>query len=121
MKKVLYIEDNIDTAATVKTILDSAGFETETAYSGGEALEIVKKKRFDLIIIDIMLPDMSGWETLKKLKERKVKSKFVFLGAILVPEEKMKSLREMGVLDYITKPFEKDDFVTRIKRILTTT
>lgn len=121
MKKVLYIEDNIDTAAAVKTILDSAGFETEIAYSGGEALKIVEKKRFDLILIDIMLPDMSGWETLKKLKEGKVKSKFAFLSAILIPEEKMKSLRDMGVMDYITKPFEKDDLVTRIRRILTTT
>lgn len=121
MKKVLYIEDNIDTATAVKMILDSAGFETETVYSGGEALEIVEKKRFDLILIDIMLPDMSGWETLKKLKEKKVKSKFAFLSAILIPEEKMKSLKKAGVLDYITKPFDKDDLVTRIKRILTTT
>ena len=70
MKKILYIEDNEDTANAVKIILDNAGFETQLAFTGKQGLKIAEKEKFDLILLDIMLPDMSGWDIFEKLKKK---------------------------------------------------
>ncbi len=121
MKRILYVEDNIDTANAVKIILENAGLEVELAYTGEESLKITNKKKFDLILIDIMLPDISGWSTLQKLKEKKVKSKFAFISAIPLPKKEMSILRKTGVLDYIEKPFDNNDLVARVKKILKVT
>ncbi len=118
-KKILYIEDNQDTAEAVKLILNNAGFETEIALRGKEGI-LRAKKGYDLILIDIMLPDMSGWDVFTKLI-KKVKSRFAFLSAIPVSNERMEELRKSGVSDYITKPFEKPDLLNRVKNILGTT
>ena len=117
MKKILYIEDDKDTAQAVKIILDNSGFQTEIACSGKECLEKIKKD-FDLFLSDIMLPDMSGWDIFESLKNRGVNSKFAFLSAIPISQERMQELKKSGVSDYITKPFAKQDLVNKIKKIL---
>lgn len=118
MKKILYIEDNEDTAEAVKTILTNAGFKTEITLCGKDGLKKVKKENFDLILLDIMLPDMSGWDIFMKLKKDKVKAKYAFLSVIPVSTERMVELKRAGISDYITKPFEKDDLIARIKNML---
>lgn len=117
MKKILYVEDNEDTAEAVKIILTKAGFKTEIALSGNEGIKKAKKE-FDLILLDIMLPDMSGWDIFTKLKKNKVNAKYAFLSAIPVSIERMKELKKAGVSDYITKPFEKNDLIARVKKML---
>ena len=117
MKKILYVEDNEDTADAVKMILDHAGFETEIASSGEKGIKATKKS-FDLILLDIMLPDMSGWDVFQKSQKNKIKAKYAFLSAIPVSSERMRELKKAGVSDYITKPFEKKDLITRIKKML---
>jgi len=115
MKKILYIEDNEDTADAVKAILAHAGFETHISLSGKDGIKKAKDG-FDLILIDIMLPDMSGWDVFTKLN-KKIKAKFAFLSAIPVSGERMDELKKAGISDYITKPFEKDDLINRIKKL----
>ena len=68
-KKILYIEDNKDTAEAVKLILDGVGFETELAFTGKDGLK-KSSKHYDLILLDIMLPDMSGWDIFTRLRKR---------------------------------------------------
>jgi len=116
-KKILYIEDNEDTAEAVQLILTNAGFKTDISLSGKDGLKKAKNG-FDLILIDIMLPDMSGWDIFTNLKKNKIKAKFAFLSAIPVSKERMKELKKAGVSDYVTKPFEKDDLIKRIKKVL---
>ena len=116
MKKILYVEDNEDTAQAVKIMLDAAGFETEIALSGKEGLEKAEQ-HFDLILLDIMLPDMSGWDIFTKLKAKN-DSKYAFLSVIPVSYERMNELKKSGVSDYITKPFQREDLIERIKKIL---
>lgn len=116
MKRILYVEDNEDTAEAVRILLKNAGFAIEVANNGKEALEKAKSD-FDLFLLDVMLPDMSGWDIFEKLKGRK-KAKFAFLSAIPVSSERIHELKKSGVSDYITKPFEKDDLIRRIKTIL---
>jgi len=117
MSKILYVEDNVDTADAVKIILSSAGFNVETSNSGKDCLNVVKSKDFDLYLLDVMLPDMSGWDIFRKLKGNK-KGKFAFLSAIPVSLERMEELKKEGIVDYVTKPFRKDDLIKRIKVIL---
>ena len=117
MAKILYVEDNQDTADAVKTILTHAGFETETESCGKDGVKKAQEETYDLILLDIMLPDMSGWDIFETLRT-KVNTKFAFLSAIPVSPERMSELAKAGVSDYITKPFAKQDLINRIKKIL---
>jgi len=116
MKKILYVEDSVDTASAVKVMLEGGGFDVDLAYTGKEALQKAKVG-FDLILLDIMLPDMSGWDIFEKLK-KDGKAKFAFLSVIPVSSERMAELKKAGISDYITKPFTKEDLIKRVGAIL---
>jgi len=116
MKRILYVEDNEDTADAVKIILENQGYQVDIELCGKDALAKAKEP-FDLILLDIMLPDMSGWDIFEKLKKRD-HTKFAFLSAIPVSNERMQELKKAGVADYITKPFEKEDLIKRVKKII---
>ena len=117
-KQILYIEDNQDTAEAVKLILTKAGFELDISLSGKDGISKAKKNHYDLCLLDIMLPDMSGWDIFQKLKKDKVKSKYIFLSVLQVSTERMNELKNAGIDDYITKPFIKADLIARIKKVL---
>ena len=117
MKRILYIEDNEDTAEAVQIILSHAEFETDIALCGKDGLRKAKQG-YNLILLDIMLPDMSGWDVFQKLLKQKVKAKYAFLSAIPISAERMQELKKAGVSDYITKPFEKDDLIARVKKMI---
>jgi len=116
MKKILYVEDNVDTASAVKVMLESGDYEADVAHTGKEGIQKAKKG-FDLILLDIMLPDMSGWDIFEKLKEDG-KTKFAFLSVIPVSSERMEELKVAGISDYITKPFTRNDLLERVGDIL---
>ena len=116
-KKILYIEDNEDTAEAVKIILTKVGFKTHIALSGKDGLRKAKN-HFDLILLDIMLPDMSGWDIFRALSKKVKGSKYVILSVIPVSTERMAELKKAGISDYITKPFKKEDLIARIKKVL---
>lgn len=117
MKKILYVEDNRDTAEAVKIFLDNAGFNVELAFDGTEGLTKARAGHYDLILLDIMLPDMSGWDIFDKIG-KKVKAKYAFLSAIPVSSERIAELKKSGVSDYIMKPFTKADLVAKVSKIL---
>ena len=116
MKKILYVEDNVDTANAVKMILDGAGFETHLAFTGRQGLKKINPD-FDLCLLDIMLPDMSGWDIFTKLRELNG-YKFIFISAIPVSNERRKELKKIGISGYITKPFTKTQLIDCIKNCL---
>ena len=121
VKRVLYIEDDRDTAEAVKLILGIVQYEVDLAYTGIEGINLLSKKKYDLVIFDIMLPDMSGIEVFEKisvLKKENQNCKYVFLSILNVPLEKRKELAKKGVVDYITKPFKKEDLINRIGKVL---
>ena len=117
MKRILYIEDNQDTAEAVKMLLDSSGFKTEICSCGKDGI-LKAKEGFDLFLLDIMLPDMSGWDIFEKLRKSQKNAKFAFLSAIPVSQDRLNELKKAGVSDYITKPFVKKDLINKIKDIL---
>ncbi|MFH1174845.1 MAG: response regulator [archaeon] len=112
-KRVLYVEDNEDTAAAVKLILSMAGFTVHLAFTGEDGLRLAFDEQYDVILLDVMLPDMSGWDIFAQLKQ-KVSAKYIFMSAIPVSEERYQKLRLDGVSDYITKPFAKKDLIERV-------
>ncbi len=78
---------------------------------------MAKKGDYSLIILDIMMPDMSGWDVFEKLKGN-IKANYIFLSVIPISEERAKELRKSGITDYITKPFEKEDLIRRVKKAI---
>jgi DNA-binding response OmpR family regulator len=118
MKKILYIEDNQDTAEAVKIMLNHAGFDTQIESCGKDGIRKAKEENFDLILLDIMLPDMSGWDIFETLKNKNLKSKFAFLSAIPISTERMQELKKAGISDYITKPFTKKDLLEKVKKMI---
>ena len=118
MKKILYVEDHKDTAEAVKQILEDAGYEADISFRGGEGLKKAREKKFDLVLLDVMLPDMSGWDIFKTLSTKKYNAKYAFLSVIPVSTERMKEFKKEGVSDYITKPFTRKDLIDRVKKIL---
>lgn len=117
MKRILYVEDNPDTAGAVKIILNHAGYVVDTALTGRDGVQKALSQSFDLILLDVMLPDMSGWEVYGKLKP-KVNAKYAFLSAIPISQDRVAQLEKEGLADYIMKPFTKNDLLYKIKRIV---
>jgi len=118
MKKILYVEDHRDTAEAVKQMLEETGYEVDISFHGKDGLEKAREKKFDLILLDVMLPDMSGWDIFKTLNSKKYNAKYAFLSVIPISTERMKEFKKAGISDYITKPFTRKDLIERIKKIL---
>ncbi len=117
-KRILHVDDETDILETVNTILENEGFEVVSVDSGKEALKQIKSNNFDLFILDVMMPDMSGWDLFTRIKKLKSDYKVIILSIIEVSQSRLKELQAHGISDYITKPFHRDDFVKRIKKII---
>ncbi len=116
--KILHVDDESDTLSVVKTILDREGYEVKSVLSGRDAIKNIELNGYSLIILDIMMPDMSGWDLFTRITEIKPGYKVIFLSIVDVTEERLKELKEAGIKDYIKKPFDKDDLVERVKKVL---
>ena len=119
-KKILHIEDDWDTRLLVKTLLEKQGHIVSNATTLDECRDILSNEDIDLILLDLMLPDTSGWTIHQKIKKNpdNKEVKVVFLSVIPVSDERLDTLKKNGIEDYITKPFDNNDLVARINRIL---
>ncbi len=113
MEKILIIDDDIDIADLESYLLKKEGFDTLICNTGEDALEEINKERFDLILMDIMMPGISGIELCAKVRE-KVDCSIIFVTAKANLVDKMIGF-EIGADDYITKPFENQELVSRVK------
>jgi two-component system cell cycle response regulator CtrA len=98
-------------------MLKSEGYVCECAGLGEDGLEIGKLYDFDLIVLDLMLPDIDGYEVLRRLRAAKVQTPILILSGLSEPDQKVKGLG-FGADDYLTKPFDKDELVARIQAIV---
>jgi len=113
---VLIVDDEPDLRHAVKLYLDEEGYLTFTAKDGAEALEQVREKLPDLVVLDVMMPRMDGFETLKRL--RQVSPVPVIMLTVKGEEaDKVKGLR-LGADDYVTKPFSQKELLSRIEAVL---
>jgi two-component system cell cycle response regulator CtrA len=115
--RVLLIEDDSATAQSIELMLKSESFKVYTTDLGEEGIDLGKIYDYDMILLDLNLPDMSGFEVLRKLRISKVKSPILILSGLGGIEDKIKGLG-FGADDYMTKPFHKDELVARINAIV---
>jgi two-component system cell cycle response regulator CtrA len=115
--RVLLIEDDSATAKSIELILKSESFIVYTTDLGEEGIDLGKLYDYDIILLDLSLPDMPGYEVLHKLRVSKVKTPILILSGISGIEDKVKGLG-FGADDYMTKPFHKEELVARIHAIV---
>jgi two-component system cell cycle response regulator CtrA len=115
--RVLLIEDDSVTAQSIELMLKSDSFNVYTTDLGEEGIDLGKIYDYDIILLDLNLPDMSGFEVLRKLRVSKVRTPILILSGIAAIEDKIKGLG-YGADDYVTKPFHKDELIARINAII---
>ena len=115
--RVLLVEDDAAVAQSVELMLKSERFVTYTTDLGEEGIDLGKLYEYDIILLDLTLPDMSGYEVLRSLRIAKIKTPILILSGLSTIEDKVKGLG-FGADDYLTKPFHKDELVARIHAIV---
>ncbi|MFQ6136749.1 MAG: response regulator [Candidatus Hydrothermarchaeales archaeon] len=122
MGKVMIVDDEPDVRYIVKKMLKEEGYGVVEAESGADCLEKIKRERPDLVLLDIMMPGMDGWEVLEEIQNDKdLKSTSVTMFTIkpVTPETLQRKGLE-GLVDYIVKPFSKEGFLDSVKKIFGT-
>ncbi|QZY54112.1 response regulator transcription factor [Crassaminicella profunda] len=114
-KKILIVEDDLAIAKLIEINLNIANYETKKVMDGLKALEIIDEENFDLIILDVMLPQADGFEVMEKIKHRNIP--VIFLTAKKSVFDKVNGLK-LGAEDYMVKPFEAIELLARIEVVL---
>jgi DNA-binding response OmpR family regulator len=117
MEKILLADDDQEVQDIVKIILEKEGYAVSVAKDGNETLNAVKQDKPDLIILDYLMPGLSGVEVLNILKGADESKNIPVLMVTAHPTEKQRAL-DAGAVDFITKPVEKTDLLLRIKSVL---
>ena len=115
--RVLLVEDDSSTAKSIELMLKSEGYVVDTTDLGEDGMDLGKLYDYDIIILDLMLPDMDGYDVLKNLRQGKVETPILILSGLSEMDNKIKGLG-FGADDYLTKPFDKRELVARIQAIV---
>ena len=115
--RVLLIEDDYAVTQSISTILKKEGMVIDTTDDGEDGLDLGKLYEYDIIILDLNLPGMNGYEVLKSLRNSKNETLVLILSGLSEPDKKIKGLG-YGADDYLTKPFNSGELVARIKAII---
>ena len=115
--RVLLVEDDASTAKSVELMLKSENFVVDQTDLGEEGLEIGKLYDYDIILLDLMLPDIDGYEVLRRLRAARVDTPILILSGLGELDNKLKGLG-FGADDYLTKPFDKRELIARIQAIV---
>jgi DNA-binding response OmpR family regulator len=116
MKKILVVDDEQKIVEIIQAYLEKDGYQVITAFDGKAALDAVTAQRPDLIVLDLMLPEISGWDVCRSIR-KKSEVPIIMLTARDETTDKIIGL-EMGADDYVTKPFDPKELVSRVKAVL---
>lgn len=116
-KKVLVVDDEPDTLELIKLVLESAGFDAILVNNGKEALTKIDTEKPDLVLLDIMMPDMDGWDVFRKIKERNPTIPIAILTAKAQNIDKLLGLHVLKAEDFITKPFGKNELIGKVRKL----
>ncbi len=119
-KRVLVVDDDREMVELIELFLNNAGYETLAAFSGESALEQAFQQKPDLILLDIMMPNVDGWEVFRRVKNDPQGGKIpiVFLTARTQNIDRMIGLSVMKASGYLTKPFSKKELLDEVERVL---
>ncbi len=119
MERVLIVDDNVQNLILLETHLSNQGYEVVTARNGMEALEKIRKDSIDLVLLDVMMPGMDGYEVCRRIKENEETRiiPVVMVTALKEMEDKIRGI-EAGADDFLSKPYNKLELLTRVKSLL---
>ena len=111
--RILIVEDSYSLADTLQTALKNENYIVDAVFDGSDGYEYGRTGIYDIIILDLMLPKMDGYQVIKKLKDEKVYTPILILSAKSELDDKVKGF-EVGADDYLTKPFEIKELIMRV-------
>jgi DNA-binding response OmpR family regulator len=119
ISRILVVDDSSTNIVLLEAILNGQGYQIETAQSVKEAYQIIKKETVNLILLDLLMPRISGFDFLKEIKSNESTRDIpvIIVSAVADSENRRKSI-ELGALDFINKPIDIQDFIERIEAIL---
>ena len=115
--RVLLVEDDRLTAQAIELMLRSESFDVCVSHVGAEGSDLAKLYDYDIILLDLVLADMSGYEVLRTLRTARIKTPILVLSGLAGIKDKVKGLG-LGADDYMTKPFHKDELIARIRAVV---
>ena len=115
--RVLLVEDDVMSARALTDFLKAGGAVTDLAETGEEALELVRHYEYDIVVLDLMLPDMEGYEVVRRMRAARVDVPVLILSGLSRPQAKVKAFA-MGADDYITKPYDRGELIARMQAIV---
>ena len=118
MKKIMVVDNEPDIVDLTRTVLELGGYEVIPACSGEECLKKVEKENVDLILLDIMMPGMSGWDVFNRINKKSPEIKIAFMSVLEISDKRKQVLLDEGLADYIMKPFDNDTLLDRVDKIL---
>ena len=118
--KILIVDDEEDILSSVRLLLEKTGYEVKTANRGKAALEMLSREKFDLVLLDILMPEMSSVEVLERIRaDPRTKDQKVAIFTVVQPSrEGEKIIKKLKPVEYFQKPIDVGDFTRRIKRVL---
>jgi CheY-like chemotaxis protein len=118
MKKIMVVDNEPDIVDLTRTVLELGGYTVIPSYSGEEALRKLEREKVDLVLLDIMMPGMSGWDVFNRIKKKNKEIKIAFMSVLDISDKRRQVLLEEGLADYIMKPFDKETLLQKVDKIL---
>ncbi len=115
--RVLLVEDDLTSARGLALMLRSGGAVVDHADTGEEALELVRHYDYDIMVLDLMLPDMEGYDVVRRMRSARIEVPVLILSGLTRPQAKVKGLA-LGADDFLTKPFDKAELVARMQAVV---
>lgn len=115
--RLLLVDDEVEFVKATKKLLELSRFSVDVAYDGKQGLRLAQDKKYDVIILDVMLPEMDGFGVAEKLRQNKISTPIIMLTAKSMVEDKVKGLNA-GADDYLIKPFALDELLARINALM---
>ena len=115
--RVLLVEDDLTAARGISLMLKAGGAVVDQTDTGEEALELARHYDYDIVVLDLMLPDMEGYDVVRRMRAARIEVPVLILSGLTRPQAKVKGLG-MGADDYLTKPFDKGELVARMHAVV---
>jgi len=115
--RVLLVEDDLASARGMSLMLKAGGMVVDLADTGEEACELVRHYDYDIVVLDLMLPDMEGYEVVRRMRAARIETPVLILSGLSRPQAKVKGLG-MGADDFISKPFDKAELLARMQAVV---
>jgi two-component system, cell cycle response regulator CtrA len=115
--RALLVEDDLTASRGIVAMLKSAAMIVDAVDTGEEALELARLYDYDVVVLDLVLPDMEGYEVVRRLRAARVETPILILSGLARPQAKVKGFG-MGADDFITKPFDREELIARIQAVV---